>query len=99
VVSRSYSLRQVQEASSAYVKVAERSVKQNEQLINFICEARARCSSVPHNPCPVAIFAVGLLPHDTRVISPNTHHTHVYAAPGVSRVGLFSFFFFTFVER
>jgi len=35
IVSRSYALEKVQEQTSLYTKVAERSVKQNEQLLHF----------------------------------------------------------------
>ena len=41
IVSRSYALKKVQEETSLYTKLAERSVKQNEQLMHFIYEAKS----------------------------------------------------------
>jgi len=48
IVSRSYALKQVQEQTAMYTKVAERSVKQNEQLMHFIYESRAASGNVLH---------------------------------------------------
>lgn len=46
IVSRSYALKKVQEETSLYTKVAERSVKQNGQLMHFIYEANGGSGSV-----------------------------------------------------
>ena len=41
LVSRSYALTKVQEQTAIYTKVSERSVKQNDQLMHFIYEAKS----------------------------------------------------------
>ena len=46
LVSRSYALKRVQEETSLYTELAERSVKQNEQLIHFMYEAKTASGSV-----------------------------------------------------
>eukprot|EP00227_Mantoniella_beaufortii_P017292 CAMPEP_0197575398 /NCGR_PEP_ID=MMETSP1326-20131121/809_1 /TAXON_ID=1155430 /ORGANISM="Genus nov. species nov., Strain RCC2288" /LENGTH=1027 /DNA_ID=CAMNT_0043138157 /DNA_START=288 /DNA_END=3371 /DNA_ORIENTATION=+ len=48
IVGRSYSLKQVQERTAVFTKVAERSVKQNEQLIHFVFESRSATGNVLH---------------------------------------------------
>jgi len=51
-VGRSYALKQVQERTAVFTKVAERSVKQNEQLIHFIFESRSATQNVLHACTP-----------------------------------------------